>query len=159
MMNQDLTAYVLVRTDLPSLTPGKAMAQVHHLGVQLVSKHQGDLVNDYVMTGIEQGADHFNTTIVLGATLSEIEQVLAKSTQLPVTDVIMQRVVDPSYPFFVENEEIADLIPCSDTLKVVSIMQDGRVLMTRQELTCVGFLGDRANPEFRALFDGLHLHP
>lgn len=159
MLNQDLTVYVLVRTDLPSLTPGKAMAQVHHLGVQLVSKHQGDLVNDYVMSGIEQGADHFNTTIVLGATLSEIEQVLTKSTQLPVTDMITHRVVDPSYPFIVENEEIAGLIPQTDHMKVVSVLQDGRVLMTREELTCVGFLGDRVNPHFRALFEGLELHP
>ena len=31
---RDLAVYVLVRTDIPSMNPGKAMAQVHHAGVR-----------------------------------------------------------------------------------------------------------------------------
>jgi hypothetical protein len=156
----DLAVYVLVRNDLPSMNPGKAMSQVHHLGVQLMAKcGTYGLCQDYVQHGISQGADHFNTTIVLAADLDQIGQVLNNAYLMPDHEVITSTVVDPSYPFLVENEEIAGLIPETEVLQKVKVLPDGRVLMTRSVLTCAGVLGDRNNPNFRALFDGLDLHP
>ena len=155
---RDLAVYVLVRTDLPSLTPGKAMAQVHHAGVQMMAKHGNrKLVQDYVNDGIAQGAVYFNTTIVLGATLTEILERGVAAEAAGDHVVVFNTITDPSYPFFVENAEIADLIPES-TAKAIKQMSDGRILMVREEVTCAWFLGDRNNPEFRALFDGLNLH-
>lgn len=155
----DYVAYVLMRNDLPSMNPGKAMAQSHHLGFQLMAKHRDRLmVQKYEQAGLLQGADHFNTTLVLGASKYQIRQIQEQVRDL--TDlVVSHEVVDPSYPFFVENTEIADLIPQTDQVKLVAIMGDGRVLMTRPELTCAGFVGDRNDPEFRDLFAHLSLHP
>lgn len=155
---RDLAVYVLLRTDLPSMNPGKAAAQVHHAGVQMVNKHRAQaLVRDYITQGMEQGADNFNTTIVLGATLEQIQHVSAQANQLNHNVVVLDTVTDPSYPFFVENAEVADLIPES-TARAIKKMPDGRILMVREEVTCAWFVGDRNDPQFRALFDGLDLH-
>ena len=44
---KDLAVYILSRNDLPSLNPGKAMAQIHHAGVQMMSKyHKSALVKE-----------------------------------------------------------------------------------------------------------------
>lgn len=158
-MDRDLTVYMLVRTDLPSLTSGKGMAQVHHAGVQMVNKYRGQpLVRDYITQGIEQGADHFNTTIVLGATLMDITQRCQAAGAAGDAVVVFDTVTDPSYPFFVQNGEVADLIPES-VAQAIKQMPDGRILMVRSEVTCAWFCGDRNNERFRALFDGLELHP
>jgi hypothetical protein len=155
----DYTVYVLVRNDLPSLNSGKAQAQVHHAGTQMMSKYQDhDMVKDYVNWGISQGADHFNTTIVLAANLDQIRDVNLKCAFLDKDRVISDQIIDPSYPFFVENTEIAGLIPQDDVTRVVHHMPDGRVCMVRPEITCAWYLGDRNNSEFTSLFDGLELH-
>ena len=53
---KDLAVYVLVRNDLPSMNPGKAMAQVHHAGVQMMFNHATNpLVKEYVQSGNAQG--------------------------------------------------------------------------------------------------------
>lgn len=159
---RDLTVYVLARTDLPSMLSGKLAAQVHHSGIQMMSKFgHHSLVQAYIADGMSQGAQHFNTTIVLGATIQDIERVSsdARVTCTMYPDMILHGVVtDPSYPFFVENTEVADLIP-EHVARGVKLMSDGRVLMTREEVTCAWFIGDRNQPEFRSLFEGLNLHP
>lgn len=158
--NRDLVVYVLARTDLPSLNCGKLAAQVHHAGVQMMAKHGSHpLVQEYVALGIEQGADNFNTTLALAANLSDIQLNMREAATLDPHTVVAGVVTDPSYPFFVENEEIAQLIPETDSVKVVKVLDNGRVLMVRPEITCAWFLGCRTNPEFRNLFAGLDLHP
>lgn len=156
---RDLAVYVLLRTDLPSMNPGKAAAQVHHAGVQMMAKHgKRQLVQDYVKDGVAQGAVYFNTTLVLGATLDDIVQRGQAAGAAGDDVVVFNTVTDPSYPFFVENAEVADLISES-VAKAVKKMPDGRVLMVREEVTCAWFCGDRNDVRFRCLFDGLDLHP
>lgn len=156
---RDLAVYVLLRTDLPSMNPGKAAAQVHHAGVQMVAKHgKQQLVQDYVKDGIAQGAVYFNTTLVLGATLTDIIQRGQMADAAGTEVVVFNTVTDPSYPFFVDNAEIADLIPES-VARAIKQMPDGRILMVREEVTCAWFVGDRNDVRFRCLFDGLDLHP
>ena len=159
MENQrDLAVYVLVRTDLPSLTPGKAMAQVHHAGVQMMAKYGKDrMTQEYVTDGNAQGAVYFNTTIVLGAPLADILE-RSHAALVAGEHVLCHIVTDPSYPFWVENMEIANLIPQTDMTKIIKVLDNGKVLMVREEVTCAWFLGSRTDPEFRALFDGLDLH-
>lgn len=157
---RDLAVYVLLRTDLPSMNPGKAAAQVHHAGVQMMAKHgKRQLVQDYVKDGIAQGAVYFNTTLVLGATLDDIIQRGQAAGAAGEDVVVYNTVVDPSYPFFVENMEIAGLIPQSDTTRIIKVLDNGKVLMVREEVTCAWFVGDRNDVRFRCLFDGLDLHP
>jgi len=156
----DLAVYVLLRTDLPSMNAGKAAAQVHHAGVQMVNKFRSKtLVRDYITQGIQQGADHFNTTLVLGATLDDIIRCGQEAENAGDVVVVFNTVTDPSYPFFVENIEIANLIPQTDTTKVIKVLDNGKVLMVREEVTCAWFVGDRNDVRFRCLFDGLDLHP
>lgn len=158
-IKQELAVYVLVRTDLPSLNSGKGMAQVHHAGVQLVSKYGAQqLVRDYITQGIQQGADNFNTTLVLGATLDDIIRCAQEAENAGDDVVVFNTVTDPSYPFLVQNGEVADLIP-ETVAQAVKQMPDGKILMVRSEVTCAWFLGDRNSARFRVLFDGLDLHP
>lgn len=157
---RDLAVYVLVRNDLPSMNPGKMAAQVHHAGVQMVAKHgKRQMVQDYYRDGIQQGAVYFNTTLVLGATLDDIIQRGHMAAAAGEDVVVFNTVSDPSYPFVVPNMEIANLIPQDDHVKAVKMLEHGQVLMVRPEVTCAWFLGDRNNPVFRSLFDGLYLHP
>lgn len=157
---RDLAVYVLLRTDLPSMNAGKAAAQVHHAGVQMMAKHgKQKLVQDYVAAGVAQGAVYFNTTLVLGATLTDIIQRGQAAGAAGDDVVVFNTITDPSYPFFVENTEIANLIPQTDTTKVIKVLDNGKVLMVREEVTCAWFVGDRNDVRFRCLFEGLDLHP
>jgi peptidyl-tRNA hydrolase len=159
MENKDLAVYVLARTDLTSLNPGKLAAQVHHAGVQMMGKYsRRQLVQDYIKNGKAQGAVYFNTTIVLAASIHDIIQRLDAANEFDESMIVFNSITDPSYPFFVENMEIASLIPSNAKIQIVKTMDDGRVLMTREELTCAWFLGDKNNLTFKSLFEGLSLH-
>lgn len=159
-MDKDFAVYVLVRNDLPSLNPGKMAAQVHHAGVQMMAKHSNHpLVKNYIKQGKLGGAEQFNTTLVLAAGLQSI--ITAHSTLTNPKNWISWVVVDPTYPFVVDNIEIASLIMCSDVIKpkIVKTLGDGRVLMTREEITCGWFLGDRNDENFKSLFKDFSLYP
>lgn len=158
-LTPDLTVYVLVRTDLPSLNSGKGMAQVHHSGVQMMAKHNLHmLVQQYIQTGVAQGADHFNTTIVKGARLDQITSILDQAAGHLKSEIVFDHIVDPEYPFLVQNHEVADLIP-ETVAQAVKQIPNGNILMVRRELTCAWFLGSTSNPQFHMLFDQLDLHP
>ena len=73
-------------------------------------------------------------------------------------DCLKGEIIDPSYPFVVENMEIANLIPQNATTKIIKVLDNGKVLMVRPELTVAWVLGDRLDTRFRAWFDGLELH-
>lgn len=152
---KDLVVYILSRNDLPSLNPGKAMAQIHHAGVQMMSKyHKVPLVREYINSGIKGGAEHFNTTLVLGADLIGIKATYQNMKKLDNVEYGM--VWDPSYPFYVENDEIANLVHSSTYIGATST---GKILMTRKELTCAWFLGDRNDENFKENFSRYSLHP
>ena len=159
---RDLTVYVLVRTDIPSMNPGKAMAQVHHAGVQMMALHnQHQLVKDYIEQGTNGGAVGFNTTIILAANESQIEATMNRLHLLTSAhfNFIGNRVIDPSYPFLVDREVwgwMHHIVP--GIADITHDCNDGMMLVTRSELTCAWFLGDRNIPEFKNLFDGLDLH-
>lgn len=156
---RDLTVYVLVRNDIPSMNPGKAMAQVHHAGVQMMSQYNhSQMVRDYVA----DGSMGFNTTITLAANLSQINMIFDKVNDLRLSgfnNFIDQEVIDPSYPFQV-NREIWEWMLTKDPM-IADVSHDitnGMVLVTRSETTCAWFLGDRNDTEFKSLFEGLELY-
>ena len=138
------------------------MAQVHHSGVQMMAiYHNESLVKEYIKQGAESGANGFNTTITLGADQPQIEMVLNR-----VEDFfeyghkcLYGKVLDPSYPFLVDREVWEWANSLNSNVKSVSTdISSDMVLVTRSELTCAWFLGDRNDPEFKALFEGLSLH-
>jgi hypothetical protein len=155
---KDLAVYVIVRNDLNSLNPGKAMSQCHHAGVQMMAKYSTTpIVKEYIDIGITQGAKHFNTTIVLSGTLDDIDTINMNSTHIGST-VFGGIIVDPTYPFIVDDE-ISKLINTTPTVYPVKELGDGKVLWARTEVTCSWYIGDRNDQEFKDLFDGLSLHP
>lgn len=160
--SRDLTVYVLVRTDIPSMNAGKGMAQVHHSGVQMMAiYHDESLVKEYIKQGAESGANGFNTTITLGANREQIEIVQEKVNDFYERghSCLNGQVLDPSYPFLVNLEVWEWANSLNPNVKSVSTdIGLDMVLVTRSELTCAWFLGDRNDPEFKALFDGLSLH-
>lgn len=155
-MTPDLVVYLLMRNDLPSLSAGKGMAQAHHAGVQIMSlAAHHELVKDYVNQGLTEGAVGFSTTLVLGADKHQIQDLLNLAD---MRNVVHGKVMDPTYPFWVPNQELADLILHSEQVRKVRVNTQGEVLMTRPEVTCAWFLGDRLNPDFKHMFEGLELY-
>lgn len=156
--NRDLAVYVLVRTDIPSMNPGKAMAQVHHAGVQMMRKYASHkLVKEYLDDGERSGALGFNTTITLAATINDITNVQFKVLGLG-NICLGDQVVDPSYPFVVSKEAYNWTASKSKTPLSGIDIGNNQMLVTRIEITCAWFLGDRNDPDFKNLFEGLKLH-
>ena len=152
---RDIRCYVLVRNDLPSLSSGKAAAHTHHAGVQMVAKYMDHaIVRDYIEQGIANGADHFNTTISLSASLSQIKTILKMAIEM---GYVADCVEDPTYPFFVDTEVVPYLN--SNEIEVTPVTNPGQTLVTRHELTCGYILGYADDDVFRALVGGLKLMP
>ena len=102
--------YILMRTDLPSLNPGKAMAQSGHACNAFINcvsglnkKQLGDLALEVKMWA-ETTTQGFGTVLVLGATKQDIHMIKTRWK-----DKLYNFVVDPTYPYIV-NSEIKDLI-------------------------------------------------
>lgn len=153
-IKHDYAVYLLMRTDLPSMNSGKAMAQANHSGVHMAEKLDGTskLYREYIVSGRREGASGFNTTIVLGATKEQIENIL----KIASGNVEFDKIIDPTYPFVVDREISHLLDP--RIAKFSEHLDDRRSLYTREELTCAWFLGDREDPNFKGLFEGLSLH-
>ena len=104
----DLTLYILMRTDLKSMNPGKAMAQACHAYGALKAAIRDKLFrqNAYV-EWMDQTPQEFGTTIVLGGTKTEIDFAL-RLCKLD-RNLIHGWVHDPAYPLM--DGEVLHLIP------------------------------------------------
>jgi peptidyl-tRNA hydrolase len=125
--------YVLVRTDLPSLNPGKAMAQVAHAANSLVAEW-GDT---FIVQAYSNKKHPFGTCIVLGVNKSTLVAVMKTAQGLEWT-IPWGLVVDETYPFNTSTE-IAALIPKSRMTAPPILKEENRVVLFRRELTC-GYL-------------------
>ncbi len=102
MNNPDmLVCYVLMRTDLASLNPGKAMAQSHHnYGALKRAARDGndiELMKQYLAWQEISGQD-FGTVVTLGGTEGEITEALAYAERINAP-VLSGWVWDDTYPF------------------------------------------------------------
>lgn len=94
----DIVLYVLMRTDLASLNPGKAMAQSCHAYGALKNAVRSNMVlQPTYLEWMNQTAQEFGTTIVLGGDQGEIEHVLMMAAHTPA-NLIATWVHDPTYP-------------------------------------------------------------
>ena len=157
-MEKDFAVYVLVRNDLPSMNPGKAMAQVHHAGVQMMvfgQRYNSTLIKEYINRGAEQGSD-FNTTIVLSASLAQVNTLInfARDNMIGIP---CGTVLDPSYPFFVDPE-LAPFVEKDPQVKRIG-QSGNKVLFVRPEITCGWILMDRNDMAMRSLVEAMPLHP
>ena len=91
--------YILMRTDLDSLNPGKAMAQASHASLML-EKRMGFLnESDFMVRNYKEWkaqANGFGTTYVSGGTLTQINKVIQRFARRP--EIMTGWVIDPTYP-------------------------------------------------------------
>lgn len=92
----DPICYLLMRSDLASLNPGKAMAQAVHASDVLratIRKYQPEFRNAYLMW--QDQAGEFGTVITLAASESDIVTVFNTVSIVPA---VKGWVEDPTYP-------------------------------------------------------------
>lgn len=99
LMLEGARLYILVRTDIPQLNPGKLGAQAGHAGTQFVfdvlDQSNTDLVKD-MADWRNQGGGGFGTKITLAATEAEIREVIPAMAGR--YNLQAGLVVDPTYP-------------------------------------------------------------
>lgn len=98
LMTQGARLYLLARTDIPQMNPGKLGAQVAHAATQFVfdvlASNNEDLRTE-MNAWAAQGGGGFGTKITLAATEEQILDVVNSMEQLGLQAGL---VVDPSYP-------------------------------------------------------------
>lgn len=103
MNNPDLLiCYVLMRTDLASMNPGKAMAQSHHnygaLKRAVRDSRDGELKKQY-LAWQETTEQDYGTVIVLGGSGDDIDWVLTDAKRSKAR-VVCGWVWDDKYPLW-----------------------------------------------------------
>lgn len=114
----DLTLYILVRTDLESLGLGKACAQSSHAS----NKFTDDWIIAPLLEGAETAADAmawraqagtFGTVLTLDVpNLPVMTQVVDAANKLGFKAALVE---DPTYPYLVPNEIVGRLNPAIHT--------------------------------------------
>lgn len=142
--------YILMRTDLPSMNAGKAMAQASHASNAFIKLHGKKCeVKDW-----EKQTKHgFGTVIVLGAIIEDID---ALQTKLEYINEIYDVVVDPTYPYIV-NSEIRNLIDPLMISQESIQLESGDYICFRPETTCAYLFGEKDIIE--KYVEHLKLHP
>lgn len=143
----NLYAYLLLRTDLPSLGRGKSSAHAFHAGNHLTHELwvkpllRGGSPDPRVKPWHDQGGG-FGTAISLGGPGQITGDVLDGVTQAARTlGFLSGVVVDTSYPYIVDNE-IKPLIEERHHTRPPKRIRDGW-LCCRTETTAGWLLGDK----------------
>ena len=122
--------YILMRTDLASMNPGKAMAQASHASNAFVHKGQSH-AGVVEWKGSKQG---FGTVIVLGVTGEELEIAVQMSNNIGfISDIVH----DPAYPLR-DDGDVTHFIPLD---------------------TCGYVFGYKDDPELVYILSRFELHP
>lgn len=127
----DLTLYILMRTDLASMNPGKAMAQACHAYGALKAAIRSKLhrQNAYV-DWMDQTPQEFGTTIVLAGTGDEIAFALRLCRMN--RDIVAGWVHDPTYP--IRDGEITHLVPLNTCAFIFGSKEDCRTMIASMRL-------------------------
>lgn len=153
MKNTDPYLYILLRNDLPSLTPGKAVAQGAHAANQFVAfmrKLKADAPESVpplieAFAEWEKSANGFGVTVVLGANRLQINRVVTlvehdNTTLSPAAfRVCADKTFDPSYPYLVDRE-IAELIDHSEE-EYGPVPVGDKMMCVRHEMTAAYVFG------------------
>jgi hypothetical protein len=154
--NPYLRLYIIVRNDLQSLNPGKAMAQAAHASNQLVHEF-GDREEVKEWQAQSRG---FGTTIVLAANGLEIKNTINKSKGLIFSafKIPVGLVYDDTYPY-ITTKEIQRLIPKRVHTAPAMERTNGEVILFRKELTCGYLLMNSSTEAQLQLVRDFSLHP
>lgn len=146
------TLYILMRNDMDSLNPGKAMAQACHAAnafIHTVNKGYTDqfMINDESQHSVRNWANQtnqgFGTTITLAGNIADITQTIIelnsfnKKITNSITKSFGELILDPTYPLL-----------------------DGVTLHLIPVITCAYiFAPDRTDSKIMDLLSKYHLHP
>ncbi len=130
--------YILMRTDLDSMNPGKAMAQASHAGSTFVHNAEpGYNVDEELFNAWQKETPQgFGTVLVLG-----------------VTEVQMRTAVAVAESFGV------DKFPCEVIHDPTDPLQDGDTTHFIPVDTCGYIFGDKENITLQAILQNFELHP
>lgn len=135
--------YILMRTDLPSQGPGRACAQASH--ATSVLDHEWKNHRD-VKDWKAQTPYGYGTCIVLGATKTEITDILASLTG---SKSPMGWCIDPDYAISIssELEQWIDQAKLETMRASLETLPDdpSRLILHRLEKTCAYILGNKAD--------------
>lgn len=143
--------YILMRVDLPSMNPGKAMAQAAHAANLMVHQHGKDAG---VKAWLKEGGG-FGTTITLAVTKEQLQLI---SERAFLRKVKFGKVVDTTYPYVV-NKEIYSLIHTIFHSSDPIFKDNGQVVLFRKEITCGYIFLAEDDPIKDELVGDLSLHP
>jgi len=146
---KDLYAYCLVRTDLPSLGAGKAIAHAMHAGNQMTWREvvepmsKGEKPNEDVMEW-HRMAGGFGTTIALGdKNQLDFKTIGAVVDAAKLLGFVADLVVDPTYPYLVDKELVQFMDKTVHTMDPV-YGPPGKMVCFRKEVTTAYVFGDKA---------------
>lgn len=136
--------YVFVRTDLPSMTPGKAQAHSGHAANAFIHKHvvqpmragKVPIVNS-VLEWIAATPFGFGTQINLKGNWGDVVHTVAGWVESGGKGEL---IADPTYPYIVDSEIVNFIDSKVHTSDPVDL-GDGRVLCHRHELTAAYLFG------------------
>ena len=133
--------YILIRNDIPSLNPGKAVAQASHAVSQFMTKFPKESKKWC------SEADGFGTTITMEGTLEDIQNFMSHT--IYHNGYCCGDIEDPTYPFYLQKEIIPYLDP-QFKIEYAEPSPDSRydtVPATRKEYTCSWFFVENDDRE------------
>ena len=130
--------YILMRTDLASMNPGKAMAQASHAGSTFVRNAEpGYNVDEELFNAWQKETSQgFGTVLVLGVTEVQMRTAVAVAESFGVDKFPCEIIHDPTYP-----------------------LQDGDTTHFIPVDTCGYIFGDKENITLQAILQNFELHP
>lgn len=152
--------YVFVRTDMPSMTPGKAQAHSGHAANAFVFKNYicrinaGNKVPDAVLEWMAQTPFGFGTQINLKGNWEDVVKAAAQVQE--DKKGVCELVTDPTYPYIVDSE-IAGLIDPKIHSVAPIDLGNGKVACHRAENTAVYIFGYK--DDLKPYLGEFPLHP
>lgn len=127
---EDVALYLLMRSDMKSLNPGKACAQAHHAGTKVMCDyykgyqklHEESLVERWMVNKCG-----FSTVIVLSVdSLEELEYLIKSADNMKH---LSGKILDPTYP--IKDGEFIHKIP---------VVSCGYIIAPRSEVNYLSHL-------------------
>lgn len=108
-MDNPYVLYILMRSDMASLNPGKAMAQAAHAANHFIDHNKLTLKKE-IHEWCYCGTYSFGTTIVLEVNEEELDFQIGRSFNVfPITTLTRGRILDPTYP--IKDGEVTHILP------------------------------------------------
>ena len=129
--------YILMRTDMDSMNPGKAMAQASHASNAFVSNAEpGYNVDEELFNAWQESTTQgFGTVLVLGVNEAQMRTAVSVAESFGVDKFPCDIIHDPTYP-----------------------LQDGDTTHFIPVDTCGYIFGDKDDPVLQSIIGNFELH-